>query len=294
MTQEHLQPTYGKREFYGPLQLDPDIRQPDDRNFMIHPDDPTKLVRFNKGFVAGREQLHDEVAGTQRVLEGLSRYGIPHVNPVYMSEETAYRWEPADLIIVVDRLDNVRPYSEILGGENIPLEVVQEVDQLLCRLLGYVGEVLQQGGYIDTEMIRLDQFAYDASRPVGQKMILVDVEPIGSGPVDPAKESIREGISEDVYPAGYPTKGAQTTARMIVDIIELARATDYPLESSQVAAHVAQMLPGDSLQTNEAKAVLLHALDTNEVSQAVFNLAISEKMDCEEWLYNDEDDPDEW
>lgn len=284
MINENLQPSYESRKFYGPLQLDPDMPQPQGRNFLIHPDDPSKLIRFNSAFAADESELNERVAGTQRVIADLSRYGIPHVNPIYINGGGGH--EGPDLIIVVDRLDNAHSYDQIVSGNNLNSQIAGEVDLTLCRMLEHVGTVVQQGGFVDTEMMRLDQFAYDSSRPTGQKMVLVDVEPLGAGEVEPLAESIQEG---EYYPGGYPTDATQTTARLIVDMIELAQKIDYPFKSFQVAADIVGLLPGNSPQTNTAKELLLTALDNREVSQEIFNLAICEKIDYTDWLYGDDE-----
>lgn len=276
MRSERTAASYTPREFYGPLQLDPEMPQSRDRYFAIHPDDPSKIIRYTSdraGNAYDKEEMDEKVANTQRVLDNLTRHNIPHVNPMFIDETNA-QGQPS-LMIVADRLTNVRSYTEdIISAESVAPDVAREADVVLERLFNCVNTATQEGGYLDREMMGLGQFVYDDSRPVGQKMVLIDVEPLGASKVDPFEESIREG-----YPEG--TCALSTTARLSVNAIRLAQKTDYHVQSLRAAARVIEILPGNSENTNAAKMALLDALDKKTVSLEVLNLAMGEAMDCD-------------
>jgi hypothetical protein len=257
--------------------------QPLGRFFAIHPDDPSKIIRYTSDRASDaydKEEMDEKVANTQHVLDNLTRHNVPHVNPLFI-DETNNQGQPS-LMIVVNRLTNVRSYTEdIISAESVAPDVAREADLVLERLFDCVDSAVQQGGYLDREMMGLGQFIYDDSRPVGQKMVLIDVEPIGARKVDPLEESIREG-----YPEG--TCALSTTARLSVNAIRLAQKTSYPVQSLEAAARVIEMLPGNSENTNAAKIALLDALDKKIVSMEVLNLAMGEAMDSDAFADDDE------
>lgn len=264
-------PAYKKRTFYGPLELSPDAPQNGDRYIMTHPEDPKKLVRASgEGTYEDLDDMNMRVFITQKVLDGLSRHGINHVNPTYINE-TSKSGEPY-LITVVDKLQNIQPYSELLKSQNMSDTQVREADLVLEHMIEFAIEAMQENGYIDSEMMRLDQFAYDASQAPGKKMVLVDIEPIGGIKVDMSRDSMEHGYSSIL---------ASTVAGLCADAIELSNKSGHAIKSLRTAARAVETLPGNSEETVQAKTILLHALDSRRISQVVDNLASGEALDYE-------------
>lgn len=268
-------PTYENRTFYGPLNLAAGAPQSGDRYIMTHPDNPSRLVRASgEGVYYDQKEMHTRVYHTQQVLKGLSEHGINHVNPTYI-DETSDSHKPR-LIVVVDKLDNFQPYTELLTNDTLTDEQIHEADQAISNMLSYIEQAINESGYHDQEMMRLDQFVYDSSKPEGKKMILVDVEPTGGGKID---------VNRDSMEYGYPSPLLNTVIRLCVDAIELSNKVGYPIASLQRAAQIIMQLPGESPATNSAKAELLHALDTREISETTMNELVNGRL----W-----DEEDEW
>lgn len=269
MNAEH--PAYEKRTFYGPLELDPDTPQERDRYMMTHSEDPNKLVRASgEGAYTDRDEMDMQVFITQKVLDGLKRHDINHVNPAYINE-TSEGGEPY-LIMVVDKLQNMQPYSELLKSEEMNVDQVSEADLALRHMIEFTIEAMKENGYIDREMMRLEQFAYDPSQEHGKRMILVDTEPLGGLKID---------MSRDSMEYGYSSMLASTVSRLCIDAIELSNKARHSVESLRIAAKAVEALPGNSEETIRAKAVLINALDTRRVDQLVDNLASGESLDYE-------------
>ena len=254
---------YAERNFYGPLELASANEERRDRYIMLHPDDTTKLVRAsNKGTYLDKKEMNERVSNTQQVIDGLSEHGVSHVNPSYI-DGTSEGGEPY-LITVVDKLEYARPYDEIIAHPELSGEQIKEADLAICHLLSYAAQIIHDGGYIDPEMMRLSQFAYVASSPAGERMILVDVEAFGAFEVDPNKDCMENG---------FPTALVRTVAELCIDAINLAKKSEHQLASLQAAIAITKTLPGKSPETNEVKMALLWALENNEISSEIVNLA---------------------
>ncbi|MBC7868687.1 hypothetical protein H7X69_00715 [Candidatus Saccharibacteria bacterium] len=258
-----------ERDFYGPLELASANENRSDRYIMLHPNDPTKLVRAGGGGTyLDKEEMNERVGDTLQVLKGLSEHGVAHVKPSYI-DETSESGQPY-LITVVDKLDNIRPYDEIIASPELNAEQIEEADLAISHMLSYAAQTIREGGYIDPEMMHLDQFVYDVSRPEGERMVLVDVEAIGAFKVDSTADSMKNG---------FPTALVRTVAELCVDIINLANRSEHLPASLPAAVTIIEALPGESPETNEAKMALLYALDTNEISPEIANLANGVMMD---------------
>lgn len=249
-------PTYEKRNFYGPLELAPDVPQHGDRYFMRHPDDATKLVRASgEGAYSNKDDMDEQVFAAQQVLNGLREHGVNHVNPSYI-EQMSENGEPY-LITVVDKLEDIVSYEELIDGGGFDESKIYEADTALCHMIDYTLSVIQENGYYSSEMMRLNQFAYDESQVEGKRFILVDIEPINSHKID---------TTEDSMEYGYPSMLTGMVARFCADSIELSNIAGRSLSCLEEAARVVEALPGDSPATNRVKEVLLTALDTLTVS----------------------------
>lgn len=258
-------PVYEQRTFIGPLNLAADAPRNGDRYIMDHPDDRSKLVRASgEGVYYNQQEMHTLVYRTQQVLKGLSEHGIAHVNPLYI-DDTRESDQPR-LITVVDKLDSFTPYTDLLTRDTLTTEHVYEADHAISAMLSYIEQAMDESGYYDQEMMRLDQFVYDASQPKDKKMILVDIEPTGSGKID---------MDRDSMAYGYPSPLFTTVIRLCVDAIELSRKADHPIPSLAQAAQIIMQLPGESPATNAAKAALLHALDTCEINEETMSSLVN-------------------
>lgn len=247
-------PIYEKRTFYGPLEIAADLPQDKWRSIMKHPDDPSKLIRVSgEGAYWDQDEMDESVYATQQVIKGLSKHGIHHVNPSYI-DATDKDGRP-HLLAVVTRLSHVQPYESLLLDESLDTDQIREIDQTLTNMLAYATQVMEEGGYIDPEIMRLEQFAYDASQTEGKRMILVDIESLGSVKVDVNKNSIEHG---------YPPALASTIIKLGVDAINLANKVgqDYTLTSLQKATDTLEALPeNNSSAIDDAKIAFAHALD---------------------------------
>lgn len=265
-------PAYEKREFYGPLELARDVPEIRYRHMLEHPDDPSKLIRTtDEGLYVDQYDMDEQVRITQQVLHDLKSHGINHVNPSYI-DETSEDGEPC-LLIVVDKLKDFEPYSKLIGSGNLTPEQIHEADLALGHMFDFLGQAMNENGHIDIEMMRLGQFVYDPSQPEGQKMVLVDVEPVGGREIDMAEDSMMRG---------YPSALATATAKLVADTVNLANKTGASVGSLQKAAEIIERLPGDSEQTNHMKSILLTALDNRELSQELVYYADASFFDQED------------
>ena len=258
MNIENPAPSYSKRTFYGPLELNPDIRQNDYRTVLAHPEDPSKLIReINaEGLYFNKTEMDETVYATQQILKGLSEYGVNHVDPSFFDETTD---DERRLTAVVTRLIDVRSYDELIEG-SVSLEQIYEIDQVLGNMFDYIAHAMEEEGYIGAEMMHLGQFVYDDSQPKGRKMVLVDTDPLYASKIDMQEDSIKNRFVSEL---------TQTVARLVVDAITASNKAEQPLASFQKAASVIEALPGESYYTLSAKEALLHALDTHEISTHV-------------------------
>lgn len=267
MTAEHH--LYGDRGFYGPLEPIANSPLHNGRYIAKHPDDSSKLVRSSgEGAYYDRVEMDSRVRATQRVLDGLAKLGLNHANPSYI-DDTRQNEQP-HLVTIVDRITNHQPYADLVASDDLSADQVDEANNVIDIMLTYTGQVMNTGDYIDSEMMRLDQFVYDASQPTGKKMVLVDVEPVGGQKVD---------INEDSMAHGYPTFLMDTIVQLCTDAIELSNKAGYPVTSLQKAATIVGELPGNSAETNEAKATLLQALDTLSVDNEEMKELIQSGLD---------------
>ena len=252
-------PTYQKRTFYGPLELAPGFPQMGDRYILKHPNEPSKLIR-QSGEEWSPSEMDACVYATQQVLKGLGSYGIHHVEPSFI--ENVSKDDQAYLLIVVTGLHDVQSYENLQNTHMTP-DQVNEADQALTNMLNYTIHVIDEGGYIDPEMMRLEQFVYDPTQPPGKRMVLVDVEPLFSHKVDANEESVEDGL---------PSILAYGVIRLIVDAINLAHKAPYPTVSLQKAKVAVEKLPRDSPATNELKATLRQALDALEINPDILEI----------------------
>lgn len=256
-------PAYEQREFYGPLQLAEGVPEIRYRYMLEHPHDSSRLIRTtDEGLYIDREDMEETVRVTQYILRSLKNLGINHVNPSYINE-TGEDGEPF-LLIVVDKLKNFEPYSELIRHDSLSEEQIHEVDLAISHMFDFIVLAMKENGYIDIEMMHLEQFVYDSSQQAGQKMVLVDVEPAGSRKVEMDKDSMEYG---------YPSPLCGGAAKLIVDTIELANKSEYYLQSFQKATEVIRLLPGDSEKTNQMKKDLLNALTTRTLSRELMYYA---------------------
>lgn len=266
-------PAYEKREFYGPLELAQDVPEIRYRYMLEHPDDPSKLIRTtDEGLYVDQHDMDEQVRITQQVLHDLKSHGINHVNPSYINE-TQDGGEPC-LLIVVDKLKDFEPYSKLIGNGNLTSDQIHEADLALGSMFDFLGRMMDEDGYIDIEMMRLGQFVYDPSQPEGQKMVLVDVEPVGGRKVDMAEDSMEEG---------YPSSLATAVAKLTADTVNLANKTGADIDSIRKATEIIERLPGDSEETGRMKSVLLAALDNRALNKELIYYS-------EAGLVDDEDD----
>lgn len=143
----------------------------------------------------------------------------------------------------------------LLAG-SLNFDQISEMDQALTSMLEYTAQIMDEGGYIDPEIMRLEQFVYDASQPQGKRMVLVDIEPLGSEKVDVNKNSTEYR---------YPSALASTVIKLGANAINLAKkaGSGYNLTSLQKAARAIEALPeDDSLAIDEAKIAFVRALDS--------------------------------
>ena len=271
-------PEYEKREFYGPLELAQDVPEIRYRHMLEHPDDPSKLIRTtDEGLYLDQRDMDEQVRMTQQVLHDLKNHGINHVNPSYI-DETSEGGEPY-LLIVVDKLKDFEPYSKLIGSGNLTPEEIHEADLALSHMFDFLGQAMDENGHIDIEMMRLGQFVYDPSQPEGQKMVLVDVEPVGGREIDMAEDSMMRG---------YPSALATATAKLAADTVNLASKTGASVDSLQKAAEIIERLPGDSEQTNHMKSILFAALDNRKLSKELIYYAESGLVDEEDGEYSED------
>lgn len=263
--------TYGTRDFYGPLELSGLSDPASGRDMLVHPDDPSKLVRAShEDAYYDKNEMTELVNDTNTLLKSLGEHGVTHVNPTYLDQS------PNDstprLMIVVDKIDSAQPYSKLL--EVMPQEQIDKADDTLVSMLAYTRDVAENGGIIDPEIMHMSQFVYDTEN---QKFILVDVEPIGAHKIDISEESV-ELIQEDDVEYRLPTQLSRTVAQLCIDVLELSRHTESPLSSIRAAANAIGALPGSSIATDEAKMSLLRMLDTGEVTPDILNMSMGESL----------------
>lgn len=250
------------RIFYGPLERSSDYEE---RNttIMKHPEDATKLVRYGRdGEYYDSEEMARYVQQTQQTLAGLAAFGVRHVEPQYIDESTLDG--TARLVTVVDKIEHddaleIESSSDVFSAKN----------RVLTQMLAYTAHVARKGGYIDAEMMHLEQFTFD-----GRDMVLVDIEPIGSSEfIHPAVGSV------DVD--GTPGHLLFSTARLIRDVLELPEEfRDEP--TVRAAARAVELLPGESPQVDEVKVILLASLDAGAMSIEASRLARGQAMDNDE------------
>jgi hypothetical protein len=269
-------PEYGDRAFYGPLELSTEYPQNGDRYIALHPDDPTKLIRASsQGEYYDHNEMNSIVYATQQVLNGLSQYGVNHVNPVYI-DQTSEAGKPY-LITVVDKLRNVKSYSDLIEDEVFSDEQLSEIDHALCGMLDFTLQSVYEEGYISPEMMRLNQFVYDESQPPGSKMVLVDIEP---------RDGCKVDVNRDSMKYGYLSPLADTVAKLVVDTIINTNRASWTFASVEKAAAAIEALPGDSEGTINAKTKLFQALDSKSISQEVLNLLKIDEEDEDDWIFD--------
>lgn len=256
------EPVYGVRTFYGPLDR---ATEYDDYNatIMDHPHDADLLVRYSRdGEYFDDEEMAVCVHNTQRLLDGLATYGVQHVNPHYIDESNSDG--DARLMMVVDKVQL---------GHVSAMDVAAAKGYALMRLLEYTADIASYGGYIDPEIMHIEQFAFD-----GQNMVLVDIEPTSSGVfVDPTYDSMDFG--------DLPGYLLFTTARLVRDVIDLPMSVQNEMILQKAVKAIAA-LPGESDGTNAAKVVLLSSLDAGMMNIESVRLANGQAMD--------NSDDDEW
>jgi len=268
-------PSYETRRFYGPLELSLSIPETSETRALKHPDDPSKLIReINAELLyASQEEMDNDVYMAQIVLDGLRAHGLNHVDPSYI-DETSKDGE-LGLLAVVTKLNNGTRYDDLLST-HMSQEQIDEADQAICSMLDHTSQVMKEGGYTDAEMMHLSQFVYDNSQPEGKKMVLVDIIPLGGRKIDMEKDSMGYG---------FPSTLAKTVVKLSIDAINLANKTDRTITSLQKVAKLVEALPGDSLDTNDAKTALAHALNTQVITREISNLDHGRpvNLDDEDW-----------
>lgn len=263
--------SYGIRDFYGPLEHAGLTDIANERDILVHPDDPSKLIRTShEDAFFSKNDMTILVNNTNILLDKLGEYGINHVNPTYLDQS------PDDdtprLMTVVDKINSAQPYGEVIKG--MSQELVDKADGALANMLSYAQNVAENGGIIDPEIMQMSQFVYDSE---GQKLVLVDVEPIGAHEIDISEESI-EVYEEEGVEYRIPSPLSRTVAQLCIDAIELSRHAESPPSGLRVAANVIDALPGSSEVTDEAKISLLRMLDTGEVTPDVLNMSMGESL----------------
>lgn len=256
--ESQVSPAYVDRKFYGPLALATGMPQNIRRHMLAHPSDKTKMIREgHEGTYVDQAEMDERVFATQQVLDGLTRHGVNHVNPAFIND-TGMNNKP-NLLTVVTLHENSIPYGNLLRKGLLSDEQVFEADYVIGSMLEYLAEVIDEGGYVDAEMMRLKQFVYDDSQPQGKKMVLVDVEPLDGSKVDRNEES----VSDD----GAPNQMTRSVLRLVTDIINLCqKAGTRDITSLEKMATIVASLPGESTAVNAMKAAILRALDNRTVS----------------------------
>mgnify|MGYP000524790496 CR=1 FL=1 len=266
-------PIYENREFYGPLELSKTAPEMRYRYMLEHPDDPTRLIRTtDEGLYINKADMDAQVTIAQYVLEELKEHSVNHVNPTFI-DETSDSGEPY-MLITVDELTDATAYRELIRNDSLTPDQAQEADHALCGMLEYLKDVVHNDGYYDPEMMNLDQFAYCPSLPNGQKMVLVDVEPIGGKVFNPDEDSIEFGCASDF---------AATVATLITDAITLSNKSKRPIKSLRKAAEIVLLLPGESEMTEKLKSDLLQAIDSCELTPELEYYAKGVLVDTEDF-----------
>lgn len=137
-------------------------------------------------------------------------------------------------------------------------EVAYEIDRTTDGLARHIGDVAVHGGILNPEYMRLAQFVISPSKPQGERMILVDVEPMSPQVV--AKPELRRESGEDIMPI------VTSTAVLLRDFLSVKPYTDYDFSAVESMRQTINMIHGGDSVFERVRNDLLQALNTGDTS----------------------------
>ncbi len=140
--------------------------------FYHYPDMPDKIVRWEEDTI-GVEETLPYVRDLLSDLE--DNYGIPTVHTQFAIVGKNGR----DITVaqISDKITDAAPVKSVLDQASHP-SMEYELDDLSCRQLQHIGDILRYGGVYTAEYYPYHQYVYSPSKKPGKRLILVDTDPL--------------------------------------------------------------------------------------------------------------------
>ncbi len=226
-----------------------------------HPSFPDKLIRWENYSYEDFRVIPTLKTLIQTLQE---TYHIPIVEPDFIisdrpiSEQArALGLKPStvDIITVSEKVADAVPVKALLEQDVAP-EVVHECDLLSQRMIAHLRNAYEQGGVYCSEFCHYSQYVYTPSASKGQRLVLVDVEPLGL---------MVEPSSYERIPGFVPVTMLDLLADMTHDIISLEEKSGIVLSAAIEMIDFVESIDHWGMSAiQEAKLRILAALETGD------------------------------
>lgn len=251
--------------------------------FYEHQDMPGKLIRLDKEAYETHKFLPYFKVFLKNIEE---QFHIPTVHPEYavtadvlppLARQLGMKPSNIDVVTVMDKIEGM-PALEVLKQDEVPAEVVSEFDLLSQRMIEQLRHVYENGGFHCQEIYRYEQFMYSPAAKEGERLILVDVEPIGFYFHYPQSERAADAI---------PVEIIETVATITEDIVELEKKIGHKLAAhSAVVDFIASVDSNGFDSMEEAKRRILQALELQAIQPLEAFMGLDDGVFSKDWKHN--------
>lgn len=230
--------------------------------FYHYPDLPDKIVRWEEDTLGAEEYL-PYVYDLLFDLE--DRYGIPTVHTQFAI--VGKNGLDVTVAQISDKITDAVPVKRVLDQASHP-SMEYELDDLSCRQLQHIGDVVRYGGVYIAEYYPYHQYVYSPSKKPGKRLILVDTDPLAVT-VEP--------IPGERMPGAAPVEIISLLLSMTADIISLEKRTGHKSTAGQkLRALTYEIDSGNQRIVEQALLAIRTSLDN--LDETLWGFGYDDKM----------------
>lgn len=215
--------------------------------FYHYPDMPDKVVRWEEDVVGVEESL-PYVRGLLSDLE--ENYGIPTVHTQFAV--VGKNGRDVTVAHISDKIGDAISVKAALDRASDP-SMEYEFDDLSCRQIQHIGDVVRYGGVYIAEYYPYHQYVYSPSNKPGKRLILVDTDPL---------DITVELIPSERKPGAAPVAIVSLLLSMTEDVISLEKRIGHQSRAGRKLRELVDEIDsGNQLIVEQALLAIRTSLD---------------------------------
>lgn len=225
-----------------------------DRIYQIGNDDD-HVLRVEALYESSHEALMCSSAARielDELKEKFDVHSVPYSSVIANDAE-----EVLTLYQVAERVKDAFPVSELKEIGTIGESVANEIDRTATGLALHIKDVLENGGILNPEFTRLNQFVISPSRPETQRLVLVDITPTFPRVLTKPEHRNQDG-SDDVV-------AASAFSALIKSYIGIRNISTHSFDADAALREAIAAIKGSAPEITRLKNDLLQAVDTGDI-----------------------------